>query len=203
MKLAFRFLTIIFAIALAALFLRLQVKTYSQASDCPQTKTPRWAPGTTVYYNFGNITDNGMKNQIRDGASKWTKANQSDGSGVKFVEGPPPQGATGYSTVTFQTGTVSGGIAHTSYSCSGCTNMTSATITFDTSQTNVYDPSAAGWDTMILKQSLHELGHTMGLTDAPNPTGNGCNQIYRAKVKDIYDVQMGRWAWDVFLMRSH
>jgi hypothetical protein len=91
-KLAFRYLAIMFAIGLLASFLRLQLKTYSQASGCPQTKTPRWAPGTTVYYNFGNITDEGMKNQIRDGAAKWTQANQSDGSGVKFVEGPPPQG---------------------------------------------------------------------------------------------------------------
>ena len=25
---------------------------------------------------------------------------------------------------------------------------------------------------------------------------------YRAKVKDIHDAQLGRWAWDVFLMTS-
>lgn len=26
---------------------------------------------------------------------------------------------------------------------------------------------------------------------------------YRAKVKDTHDAQLGRWAWDVFLMRAH
>jgi len=25
---------------------------------------------------------------------------------------------------------------------------------------------------------------------------------YRAKVKDTHDAQLGRWAWDVFLMTS-
>ena len=25
---------------------------------------------------------------------------------------------------------------------------------------------------------------------------------YRAKVKDLHDAQMGRWAWDVFLVKA-
>ena len=135
-----------------------------------------------MYYDYGNISDTAIQAQIKAAADKWTAANTTNGSGVKFVLGPPPQGASGYSTVNFRTGPLSSGIANTSYGCSGCTNMSSATITFDTSQTNFYDPNSAGYDTMFLKQTLHELGHTMGLTDAPNPTGNGCNQPDGASV---------------------
>jgi hypothetical protein len=94
--------------------------TFSQSSSCPTTKTPRWSAGTTVYYDYGNITNPAIKAQIKAAADKWTAANANNGSGVSFVEGPPPQGATGYSSATFQTGTVSGGIAHTSYSCQSC-----------------------------------------------------------------------------------
>jgi hypothetical protein len=127
--------------------------------------------------------DSGIQQQIDSAAQKWTSANSNNGSGVTFVQGSPPQGCTKCATVAFQTGTVSGGIAQSSYSCTSCTNMSSATITFDTSQTNAYDPNSSGYDTMFLKQALHELGHTMGLTDAPLPsTGNGCDQTHGASV---------------------
>jgi len=153
----FPFLALGLGFALITLLWTSQPTTSSQSSPCPSTKTPRWTPGTTVYYDYGNITDTAKQQQIKAAADKWTAANANDGSGVKFVQGPPPQGATGYSTVTFRTGTVSGGIANTSYGCTNCTNMNSAVITFDTSQTNVYDPNSPGYDTMFLKQALHEL----------------------------------------------
>lgn len=184
-KIRFPFLALGLGLALIILLWTSRLETSSQSSNCPGTKAPKWAPGSTVYYDCGNITDTAVQNQIKSGADKWTAANANNGSGVKFVKGPPPEGATGYSTVTFQTGTVSGGIAHTSYGCTNCTNMNSATVTFDTSQTNAYDPNSPGYSTMFLKQTLHELGHTMGLTDAPNPTGNGCNQTDGASVMNF------------------
>lgn len=158
------------------------VRVHSQANSCPTSKTTSWAKGKTVYYNYGNITDPAIQSQIKAAADKWTAANGGNGSGVSFVLGPPPQGATGYGTITFQTGTVSGGIANTSYSGVNGATFTGATITFDTSQQAVYDPNSAGYDTMFLKQALHELGHTMGLDHPPNPTGNGCDQTDGASV---------------------
>jgi hypothetical protein len=165
-----------FAATLSVFSLLAVFRSFSQSSGCPSTKTPRWAQGATVYYGYGNISDAAIKQQIDSAAAKWTSANAANGSGIRFVQGSPPQGCTNCATLTFQTGSVSNGIASTTYGCQSCTNMGSATITFDTSQTNAYDPNSAGYDTMFLKQGLHELGHTMGLTEAPNPTGNGCDQ---------------------------
>lgn len=171
-------LSIIFVVAVTALR-----NAHSQANPgCPTTKTTSWAKGKTVYYSYGNIADPAIRVQIKSAADNWTAANANNGSGVTFVLGPPPQGATGFGTITFQTGALSNGIANTSYSGVSGTIFTGATITFDTSQTNVYDPAGAGYDTMFLKQALHELGHTMGLDHPPNPTGNGCDQTDGASV---------------------
>ena len=118
---------------LVALAVSTFLRANSQANSCPTTKTNSWAKDKTVYYDFGNITDPAIQNQIAGAANLWTAANSSNGSGVRFVQGPPPQGATGYGTITFQTGTVSNGIANTSYSGVSGTTFTGATITFDTS----------------------------------------------------------------------
>jgi hypothetical protein len=176
------FAPLVVLIILVGLGVTALVIVHSQANSCPTTKTTSWAKGKTVYYNYGNITDPAIQSQIKAAADKWNAANGGNGSGVSFVLGPPPQGATGYGTITFQTGTVSGGIANTSYSGVNGTTFTGATITFDTSQQAVYDPNSAGYDTMFLKQALHELGHTMGLDHPPNPTGNGCDQTDGASV---------------------
>ena len=55
---------------------------------------------------------------------------------------------------------------------------------------------------------LHRL-HNLGLKilDLDYKTSRRTDQYgnqfrYRAKVKDIHDVQLGRWAWDVFLVQQ-
>jgi hypothetical protein len=163
---------------------------YSQSSsDCPSTKSVKWGKNKVVYYNYGNITDPAIKSQLKDAADEWSLANQSNGSGVQFREGPPPTGATNYGTLTFQTGSINGSDS-AKVSTGTVTNntFTSATVTFDTGLrfsdgSLVYDPGKAGYETFFLKQSLHELGHTLGETDAPLPSsGNGCDQTDGATV---------------------
>jgi hypothetical protein len=162
---------------------------YSQSSsDCPSTKSVKWEKTKVVYYNYGNIADPAIKSQIKDAADKWTLANQSNGSGVQFKEGPPPAGSTNYGTLTFQTGSING-IDSAKVSTGTITNntFTSVTVTFDTGLkfsdgSLVYDPGKSGYETFFLKQYLHELGHTLGETDAPLPSsGNGCDQKWQRR----------------------
>jgi hypothetical protein len=150
---------------------------------CPSPKEPFWATGTVTYYNYGNITDPAQKAQLDAAASKWTAADASNMSGIQFKLGPPPAGATGYGTITFNNGPVTGGnAALTSYTTVSSV-LKAATITFNTSLTAAYDPSQPGYDTIFLKVGLHELGHTHGLTEAPLPaSGNGCDQPDSATV---------------------
>jgi hypothetical protein len=177
------------AAALLSLVTAIAPVTHSQTgSGCPQTKPLKWAKNKTVYYNYSNITDPQIKSQIKDAADKWTAANEANGSGVKFLPGPPPAGATNYGTLTFKTGTIDGiNSGKTSYGSGTNGNFNSATITFDTGLkfddgSLVYDPNKAGYYEFFQKQALHELGHTMGLKDAPMPTDNGCDQPDKASV---------------------
>jgi hypothetical protein len=72
-------------------------------SQCPTIdfQAQQWAPGTTVYYNFGNITDPVQRNQIETAIANWNGANLANNSSVSFVSGTPPPGAR---TLTFQNG---------------------------------------------------------------------------------------------------
>jgi hypothetical protein len=151
--------------------------THAQ-SACPSPKEPFWATGTVTYYSYGNITDPAQKAQLDAAASKWTAANHNNLSGIQFLPGPPPGGATNYGTITFNNGSVTGNNpASTTYTSVSQGVLKSATITFNTALTAAYDPSQPGYDSIFLKVGLHELGHTHGLTDAPLPaSGNGCDQ---------------------------
>jgi hypothetical protein len=145
-------------------------------SQCPTIdfQAQQWAPGTTVYYNFGNITDPVQRNQIETAIANWNGANLANNSSVSFVSGTPPPGAR---TLTFQNGNLPSNPALMQPVINSQTReILSATITFDLQRTDSngvpwFNPSGSGYDTVFTKVALHEIGHTMGLNEAPAPQG--------------------------------
>ena len=63
----------------------------------------QWAPNTTVYYNFGNITDPTQRQQIQTAINNWNAANANNNSKVQFSSAAPPAGAR---TLTFENGSL-------------------------------------------------------------------------------------------------
>lgn len=143
-------------------------------SGCPSRDTlPFWTTCAKVYYTFGsNITDSQQRSQIQTAIIRWNTANMANGSTVMFEQGSPPPGTSNPRTLTFQNGSLPDGVAGQWRSDSSFGDgLISATITFNPSTlitgTNIrfYDPNAAGYDTVYVKQALHEMGHTMGLAN--------------------------------------
>ncbi|MBV9958426.1 MAG: hypothetical protein JO360_08395 [Acidobacteria bacterium] len=172
-------------LCLAAGSLFIATVTHSQ-TGCPQNDNNGWAQCMKVYYTFhSSISSTSSEaTQIRSALTKWTTANSgtapTNNSRVQFIEGSPPQGATNYGTLTIQNGSLGGPTGGTTKSnTSGA--ITSATITFDLNAvifgttTPAYNPNGAGASTFFVKAMLHELGHSMGLLDAPlNVTQSAC-----------------------------
>lgn len=161
-------------------------------AQCSTLGTEMWAPGTTVYVNFGNITDEAQKQQIIAAINSWNTANQQNNSRVQFSLQSAPPGAA---TLTFQNGTSSGSnAAHTDTVIqTGAVSNTvlSATVTFylqgQTPGGNpIYSANDAGYDTIFRKLALHEIGHTMGLDEAPVPASGYCDQPDGATVMNGY-----------------
>lgn len=144
-------------------------------AQCPTInfRAEQWASGT-VYYNFGNITDPTQINQIQTAINRWNTANSTNNSRVQFSSASPPPGAR---TLTFQNGSLPSNPAFTTTTINTQTNeILSATITFDLQRTTSsgvpwFNPSGAGYDDVFTKVTLHEMGHTMGLNEAPAPDG--------------------------------
>ena len=120
-----------------------------------------------------------QKRQIRWGLAEWTRANSVNNARVRFEEDFTGQsfqfhlhnGPLGAGTPAF---------ANKSFRSDG--TVVAATLTYDLNatfpgtNTRIVDPNQPGFDTIIIKLTLHEVGHTMGLDHPPVPSGNACNQ---------------------------
>jgi hypothetical protein len=153
---------------------------YAQSSGCPTVATkPFWPPCATVYYTIStNITDSQERTQIQQAIGIFYSANMNNGSGVRFLPGPPPPGTSYPHTLLSQNGALNPeeGARFDSISSYG-DGLLSATITFNPACIiprtfdKFYDPNAPvqpgastnGYETVYFKVALHELGHTMHL----------------------------------------
>lgn len=173
--------SLILAALVSLLFCVLLSLTHHVFSQCTTIdfQAQQWAQGITVYFNFGNITDSNQRLQIEAAITRWNEANQNNNSRVQFSSAPPPSGAR---TLTFQNGSNVSNPAFMQPTINLQTKeILSATITFDLSKVdsnNVpwINPAGAGYSNIFTKIALHEIGHTMGLNEAPIPEGGICAQ---------------------------
>lgn len=139
----------------------------AQSCNPPLDQSIRgWAPYTVVYYDVSALSGT-ARSQAISAFNKWGSANQSNGSGVSFQ----PASASHPATYTIQVGSAGG---DPSVSAVGHTNgvVTGTTTTIDANNTNLIDPNQSGYDAIFEKIMLHEIGHTMGITDMPVPDSN-------------------------------
>jgi len=154
---------------------------------------PQYSQGDTVYCEFNSNITPDQRDQILRGLNSWSDANQSNNSGVRFVEGPPPAIGNGQipAQTFFQNGTIyqNGSVAThvtalTTYNGTRPDgSIASTTITFNTGGA-LADPSnpqsgpyynpnlpippgapSNGYDTVFEKKTRHEVGHPLGLGD--------------------------------------
>ncbi len=170
---------------------------FGQCSSCPVAKandpnaTNQLAfPPGDVYVDIDvRIQGTDEARQIIAGIGSWNQRNQANGSGVNFIIGPPPQ--TGTYNVLHATNTTltnpNGSVNHTTVARTvpnrfdnATSTLNDATIYFNTggaladpdhpdTSGPYYDPTQSGYDSIFQKETEHETGHDMGLSDV-DPT---------------------------------
>ncbi|HZB47239.1 MAG TPA: hypothetical protein VE360_18405 [Pyrinomonadaceae bacterium] len=165
--------------ALLVLSLALHAGARDASAQCATVDNIGWGRGATVrFFLNGNLNDE-QKRQIRWAVAEWNRANSVNNSRVRFEEDFGGQsfqfhflnGALGPGTPAF---------ANKSFSADG--TVVAATLTYDPNatftgtSTLIADPTRPGYDTFIIKLTLHEMGHTMGLDHPVVPNGDICAQ---------------------------
>jgi Calx-beta domain/Domain of unknown function (DUF4214) len=154
-------------------------------AQCPTIDNRGWGQGATVrFFLNANLTEE-QKRQIRLAIGEWNYANSVNNSRVIFVEDTSGQNFSFH----FLNGTLPPGtpaFANKTFNVSG--TVVSATLTYDPNAvfpgTNmlIIDPNKAGYDTIFIKLTLHEMGHTMGLDHPTQAFANICDQPNGATV---------------------
>jgi hypothetical protein len=148
---------------------------HAQLSGCPgrELETDGWALNTTVKYRFTLSPDNSFsfsgdaKAQMRAAFGLWNAENDpinnpnSNCSGIRFIEDNDDENAP-IQITPFDTGGVRTGLA----------NSIGGTLGSADIEINVLHPDATN-PNFYGKAILHEIGHTMGLDDAPAPQVSG------------------------------
>lgn len=172
------FFMLFFALALIA-----SAASKSNA-QCPTVDNRGWAQGSTVRYFLDGTLSTEQKRQIRIAINEWNNANSVNNSRVRFEE---DTAGTNFAFRFLNGALPTGTSAFASKSFDGSGRVISATLTYDQNAvfpgTNILivDPSKAGYDTIFVKLTLHEMGHTMGL-DHPAAPANICDQPNGATV---------------------
>ena len=168
-------------IAFSAILLGASVVTRAQ---CPTVDNVGWARGATVRFFLDANMNAEQKRLARWALAEWNRANSVNNARVRFEED--------FTGQNFQFRLLNGGLggntpafAQKQFTPDG--TVVSATLTYDPNavfagtSTRIADPAQPGYEEFIVKITLHEVGHTLGL-DHPAGTDNPCAQPRGASV---------------------
>lgn len=182
---------------LLVLTLSIFATSYGQ---CPPANRSAWPKNSTVYFRIDpNLTPAQQDAALR-AISRWNTENESNGSGVVFVEtvAGSPNGDFGPPQLVFQPGQNpyrDSATGELRYAAGGTRReetadgtLVFATITLDARPETGIDPNAPGYDTIFDKIWGHEIGHTMGLGHPTSPYNSGSTLMNPANgVNDRYN----------------
>ena len=148
-------------------------------AQCPTNDNVGWGRGATVRFFLNANLNEEQKRQIRWGLAEWNRANSLNNSRVRFEED--------FTGGNFQFHILNGSLggntpAFAQKVFTGDGTVVSATLTFDPNAvfagtaTPIANPSQPGYETFVIKLTLHEVGHTMGLDHPALPPGGICAQ---------------------------
>ena len=177
-----------FIATIFGLFIILSFNTASFSQGClpPDVYSrPHFPVNITVYYSFDNIPAGAERSQIEAAIAAWNAFNSSSNvincNGVTFSPGT----GTG-PTLIFKNGIIPNrGAARFDETAVYNNEIFNATITINPDLRIggilFYDPNQPGYNTVFLKQTLHEIGHGMGLNHYSFNYPNSCTQqIHRS-----------------------
>ena len=153
-------------------------------AQCPTADNVGWARGATVRFFLDANMDAEQKRLARWALAEWSRAGSVNNARVRFEEDFTGQnfqfrllnGSLGGNTPAF---------AQKQFTPGG--TVVSATLTYDPNavfagtSTRIADPAQPGYEEFVIKITLHEVGHTMGL-DHPAGGENPCAQPRGASV---------------------
>src|SRR5688572_11852522 len=135
-------------------------------AQCPAIDNIGWGRGATVRFFLNANLSEEQKRQVRWGLAEWTRANSVNNSRVRFEE-DFTGGNFQFHILNGPLGGNTPAFANKVFSSDG--TVVSGTLTFDPNavftgtNTLIANPSQPGFETFVIKLTLHEVGHTMGL----------------------------------------
>ncbi|HWS54942.1 MAG TPA: hypothetical protein VN228_12475 [Pyrinomonadaceae bacterium] len=157
-------------------------------AQCPTSDNIGWARGSTVRFFLDPNLSAEQRRQVRWGLAEWSRANSINNTRVRFVEDTTGQNFQ-YRILNGQLGPSTPAFANKTFRSDG--TVVSATLTFNLSatftgsNTRIVDPNQPGFDTIIIKLTLHETGHTMGLDHPQGASADACVQPDGATVMNF------------------
>lgn len=121
-----------------------------------------WPQGAVVFYDAEGLPLH-VRVQVVRAFDKWNAANRVNASGVAFK----PKDEAHAATFFFRVGDANGDPAKTDIIKSDTQTVLQAFTTIDVGSRINYDPRREGYNKIFEKIALHEIGHTMGLSDVP------------------------------------